>query len=131
MQVCTGAVQCMRDRLCSGIIDGPQTVLLNALEEVALAGVARLGPLDIPPNVSQPYDDKFSAPQLSPVDLLEDGPLGVDGAIRIATSPRPRAHPIRCKCEELAPLQDKGHMELGVMGLGNAAEADECLHLEL
>jgi hypothetical protein len=113
--------------VCSGVIDGPQTVLLDALEEMALAGMARLGPLDVPSIVSQSDNNEFGAPQFPSIDLLEDGSFGVNGAIRVATPPRPRAHPIRCKCQELAPLQHEGDMELRIVGFGDAAEADKCL----
>lgn len=115
----------------SGVIDGPQTVLLDALEKMALTGMARLGPLDVPSIVSQSDNNEFGTPQIPSIDLLEDGPLGVDGAIRVAASPRSRAHPIRCKRQDLAPLQHEGDMELCVVGLGDVTEADECLDLAL
>jgi hypothetical protein len=121
----------MRSRMCSGVVDGSQTVLLDALTQMALTGVARLGSRDVPTAVGEAHHDEFGAPQIPPVDLLEDGSFGMDGAIRVAASPRARAHPIRCKRQELAPLQHEGDMELRVVGLADTAEADERFDLAL
>jgi hypothetical protein len=115
----------------SGVIDGPKAVLFNALAQMTLTGMARLRSCDIPTAIGKPYHDEVSAPQFPPINLLEDGSFSVDSAIRVAASPRARANPIRCKRQELAPLQNKCHMELRVVGLGDATEADECLDLTL
>ena len=125
------AVQELREGAELRVVDGSKPVLFEALLQMALAGVARLGSLEIPPTVGKAHDDELGAPQIPSVDFLEDGSLGVNRPIRVAAAPRPRPHPICGDSEDIAPLEHKGDMEFRVVGAVDAAEVQKRLDLAL